>query len=520
MPVSQNTFSHSFLRQPKISFRKYLLATRENRNTLLFGLSSSIIIFLLFKLLYPYPDFFSDSYNYLAVARLQLNVGIWPVGYSWFLSVIHWLNRSAFLLVFIQYLILVISLIYLFFTLDYFYTIRSSLRKLLLLFCLFNPLLFYLSNTVNSDALFATLSFGLVSTLIWIIHAGRKRHLIIHALLLVACFTVRNNAYYYPVISLMILLFIRRPGWYKWSGILLFMSGLACYILWTKNESRKLTGFNQYSLFTGWQLANNALYFYDEVQVDSNIFKTPASRELNRITSSWFTRVDSAALSDVLDDYVGNFFIRQPDAPLKQYFSKHYVSSDSSEINLIKNWARTSADFEPFGKALITHYPGAYAQYFVGRNLKHYFLPPLSHIGLYNYGEESIDPIAKEWFGFKEAKVHAISPTLQSWLGIFSGIFLLINFYFLWYGILNIKGLRKLNIDHHARILLYALILFALLNFGFSIAATSNILRYQVVPMYIMLATGILIDTAFSLEKISKPSNPANNAPGVLAKQA
>ena len=58
--------------------------------------------FILFKFCFPFPDFISDSYNYILGAQLHLDVNIWPIGYSRFLSTFHWFTTSAFALVLFQ----------------------------------------------------------------------------------------------------------------------------------------------------------------------------------------------------------------------------------------------------------------------------------------------------------------------------------------------------------------------------------------------------------------------------------
>ncbi len=495
------------------SFWKSIWENPTNRKYLLRGLGVSVVEFIVFKILYPYPDFFSDSYSYISVASHHLKAGIWPIGYSWFLSLIHGITYNSVFLVAVQYLLMQIASLSFFFTLDYFFEIGPAFRRILLGFIVINPLTLYLCNTINSDALFTALSLVWLTQLIWIIYRPRYTYIYTHAALLLLCFTVRNNAYYYPVISLIVFLSCRSGKLFKWCGIGLFAGSILYFVLWTRDEVYKLTGTQQFSLFTGWQLANNALYIYNEVEVDSADFPTPGSRELNRMTMDWLKKVNPQALSDALDGYVGNFFIKQPDAPLKQYFAKHADRKDTLELGLIREWGRTSEDFAPFGKTVIIHHPLAYVQYFMGRNLSHYFLPPLSHLELYNYGESTIDPIARDWFHFKEARVSCVSYSLQGGLIIYSALFPLINAYFLWYAFLFITKRRFNTASRELNILLGSMAFFVLLNFLFSLSATANILRYQIVPMILMLFTGVLLDQYHGMAQKSAnpPPPPASN---------
>ena len=73
------------LKQPPStkSFFTYLYV--ENKIYSLLMLGMILLQFIVFKLLYPFPDFFSDSYSYMEAAALHMDVNIWPIGYSKFL---------------------------------------------------------------------------------------------------------------------------------------------------------------------------------------------------------------------------------------------------------------------------------------------------------------------------------------------------------------------------------------------------------------------------------------------------
>jgi 4-amino-4-deoxy-L-arabinose transferase-like glycosyltransferase len=83
---------------------------------------------------------------------------------------------------------------------------------------------------------------------------------------------------------------------------------------------------------------------------------------------------------------------------------------------------------------------------------------------------------------------------------IYVGLFLLVNVYYLW----NIfrflfgagwKEWREANTGVQLFVLAYLV-----LNFGFSVAATVNILRYQYIPMLMLAASGLALHQ--SLEEL------------------
>jgi hypothetical protein len=495
-----------------VSYRRFIWNNPINRKQLLWGSALSISSFVLFKLLYPFPDFFSDSYSYIGAAAANLNISIWPIGYSKFLAALHFLTHSDTVLVRFQYFFIQLAALHFFFTIQYFFTPSKWCRQLLFIFLFVNPLTLYLANTVNSDALFGALSLLWITELIWIVQRPRTYQILTQAILLFLCFTIRNNAYYYPVVSILAFFMSKQSLWRKLSGALLPFALIIPFVLFTENAAYKLTGTRQFSLFTGWQLANNALYIYDQIEVDSNDFATPEARELNRISIAFFKQVNPQVYRDYLDSYVGNFFIRQPEAPLKQYYGHHYKVIKNEYSDII-NWAHASAAFEPFGKTIILNHPIDYIQYFVYPNTWHYFIPPLSHLEKYNYGVDDIEPIAQHWFNYRQAKIHVFSHGFQGiLLTIYQAFFLLINLYYLWY-VLRLGIRVKLDGPPAFYAIQKVIMVFFLFNLGFSLIATENILRYQFVPMIVLFGFGLLLADTLVIKKESQKTqkSPENS---------
>ncbi len=141
------------------SFRDYVFA--ENKAYLLIMAGILLIEFVIFKILYPFPDFFSDSYSYIRAAYLHLDVNdnTGPIGYSRFLALFHhWVSHSGSALIAFQYMAWCCSALYFYFTVTYFYPTGKNTRIFLNLFLFFNPLIFYTTNYVTSDILFISMS--------------------------------------------------------------------------------------------------------------------------------------------------------------------------------------------------------------------------------------------------------------------------------------------------------------------------------------------------------------------------
>ena len=472
------------------TFVHYVWKETSNRNFLLWGFGISILQFIIFKLLYPFPDFFSDSYSYLFAAYAHLDVNIWPIGYSKFLSIFHQLTWSDTALIATQYFLMQFAALYFFFTILYLFDISKNTQKILFIFFFINPLTLYLCNTVNSDALFGSISLIWFTQLVWIIQRPRIYQVFVQAILLFLCFTVRNNAYYYPVIAIIAFFLSGQSLKVKLLGTILPFLLIVPFIIHTRNEAYKLTGVRQFSFFTGWQLANNALYIYDQIEIDTMTLPTPEARRFNQTTIPFFKHIRPEVYRNYLETFEGNFFLRDAQSPMKEYFKNNYTFR--TEMDIVRNWGKASAAFEAFGKVIILHHPFAYIRYFIWPNIGHYFMPPLLHLELYNYGANDIDPIAKHWFHYRTNRIHCISHSLQGFLIIYKAFFLLFNVFFLWQIVQYVKKIRPLFIRGNSFFWLSTAFLFC--NFWFSVFATVNIIRYQYIPMFILLTFGLLIE--------------------------
>ena len=488
-----------------LSFRHYIWKVRANRKCLLWAGGLSIFQLLIFKYFYPYPDFISDSYSYIFGAVRNLDVNIWPIGYSKFLLLIHHITHSDIALVAIQYFFLELSALYLFFTIRYFYSLSQTSNAILFSFLFCNPMYLYLCNLVNSDSLFAALSLLWLSQLILVINRPNIYQVFVQAILLFLCFTVRNTAYYYPIISAISFMLSNQKMWKKITGIISPLLFMVPFIIHTRNESYKITGTHQFSLFTGWQLSNNALYGYDYMHVDTTKLPTIESKELNVLVREFYKHVPNNFHS-VLFDYEGNYFIIHPNTPLKQYMERHYDLTD--DYNIVQSWGRSSVIFSEYGKLLIKQNPLSYFKGFVLPNTTDYFLPPLNNFKLYNRGKDEIWTIAQDWFDWQTPRLTVASKGVQRYiLYIYPYLFLFLNVYILLALILLAFRKRLLKENKSVARLLILTLSFLTVNFWFTVFVAMNIFRYQFIPMATCLVSALLLTELLEKKALSKLDN-------------
>lgn len=472
-----------------IPFRDYLFAEKKTFCLIILGLM--LLQFFVFKLLYPYPDLFSDSYSYISAADHHFDVNIWPIGYSRLLALFHWFTYSGTALIFFQYLVFSFAGLYFYLTITYFYPPGKITRSVLCLFLFFNPLFLYLTNYVTSDMLFVSLSTIWLTQMIWVLNRPRMHQVFVQAGLLFILFTFRYNSMIYPIIAAGVFFLSKQKAWVKAIGILSGPIPIMLFIFWSSHAAKEMTGTAQFPpILGGWQWGNNAMYIRAYIDEDSTAFPTRETAELDRIARRYFSQPSRP--QDRLADHVGNFFIQIQEAPLKQYMSKHY--KPKTEYASIMAWGKSAVIFDQYGKFVIRRHPLAFARYFMFMNSKNYFIPPLEKLEVYNMGEDQMWSTGQVWFHYHDPSMWCISQTAQATLlALFPVFFFLLNIY---YAIGLFLFIRRGGFRRTTKPVQYTIgtiTVFLALNAAFSIFANIIALRYQIFPMLVFLAFGMLI---------------------------
>jgi hypothetical protein len=473
-----------------VSFRAFIFT--ENKSFCQIMLALAIIQFVVFKLCFPFPDFISDSYNYIWGAHLHLDVNIWPIGYSKFLSLFHWFTTSAFALVFFQYDMYIFSVAYLYFTLTYFFPVGKVIRIVLTILLFFNPLLLFLANYVSSDTLFASMSTIWLTQLIWIIRRSRLSQIFLQAGLLLIMFTFRYNAMVYPILAAVAFTLSSQRLWRKVAGIISGPVLILWFIIWSSQAAKVMTGAPQFPpILGGWQWANNALYMRGYIHEDSTVFPSSQTAEVDLLARQFFNRPDHP-LND-LAGAMGNFFIIRTDAPLKQYVRSHFRIT--SYDGYVTSWGKAAVVFGQYGKFLIKRHPGAYARYYLWVNAGNYIFPLLENLGPYNMGQTTMWPAGQQWFNYSSPAVWCLSSKLKevAWAPA-SAIFLIANILYALTLFMFIQrgGIRKSS--PFVLKIVSLITLYWILNAFFSIFANIIVIRYQIFPMTMLICFSLLLN--------------------------
>jgi hypothetical protein len=327
--------------------------------------------------------------------------------------------------------------------------------------------------------------------MIWILHRPHPYHIFVQAIVFFIAFTFRYNAMYYPLIAAAAFLLSKQPIWWKVIGIVLGPALIIPFIMFSSNAAKKMTGTPQFPpILGGWQWGNNALYMRGFIDEDSTAFPTPATAQLDRIARGYFSQPSRP--QDQLSSYVANFFIRQPEAPLKQYMEWKFPHDQG--FHTVAEWGKVAPVFGQYGLFLIKRHPLAYARYYLLVNTKNYLLPPLEKLEVYNLGSDEIWPVAAYWFDFPSLKIRVFSHSFQGiLLFMYTGLFAVLNLYFLIGLFLFIRKKRWKKADNYFRYTMLLVSAFLLLNAAFSVFANIVVIRYEVFPMIVFLAFTMLL---------------------------
>lgn len=471
---------------PAASFGAFIFRDHINRWLLTGAIAMALVKILLFRHFFPYMDFTSDTFPYMQAALLRLDYNIWPIGYSRFLWLFHQVSRSEIMLSVIQFAMLELSSLFFYFSVVYIFQVRNFFRYGFYAFLLVNPLFIFLGNYLISDALFLTLGLLWITLVLWMLYRPATWMLIVHGLLLAAAFTVRYNAMFYPFVALVPILLSRYKPWQKLLAVIFPLMLIAVFVQFMRQKSWEHSGVRTFSVFSGWQMMNNAMYMLPHLTMDSTTSR-PEFALLQKDVYK-FTRALHKMKKNVTP-VDGSFYMWEAAGPQKRALQR-FMQADTTK-DTYTAWASLSVQFADYGADMIRRYPLQYARYYLLDNAKLYLLPPLEVLGSYNRPvirgvKGTADVLFKN--GDREMPRSKYDDLQAFLMSLFPSLLVVCHLVFLEETIRYLvkKGIRKSN-----RIFNISLLFcwtFILANFAFSVLAAPIVLRYQV--LLIVLLTG------------------------------
>ncbi len=475
----------------KASLVAYVFKNPANRWYVLGAIAAIIIQFCVFKYLYPYAAFINgDSYAYLDSAYHNLDTATYPIGYSRFLRLFSVFCKWDTALVGFQYLLVESSLLALVFTLCYFLKPAKGTKIVLVCFVLFNPVLLYLANYVSSDTVFLSLSLIWFTLLFWIMYKPTPKLVFWHGVVLFLAFTVRYNALFYPAIAFLGFILANKRFWLKLAGLAFAVVLIFSFVQFTSNKYQKLTNIKQFTPFTGWQLANNAMYAYRYVD---SAHRKPVPKKFEALDKGIREYFDSTRdvrrfPSEAMK--ASTVYMWSPGMPLQTYMRNQFKKDSTASQH--KKWASMGPLYAEYGRYIIQQYPMQFAENYLWPNFIKYYVPPVEFLEKYNMGIDSVTEVAKVWFNYKDRKVKvrlkSYNATILNQYPVMVGV-MTVMFLFGCISMLVLKA-HKNPVLRKAMLLAFAL---WAVNMGFSVFASPIALRFQLFPILVSAAFTILV---------------------------
>ncbi|SFW89964.1 hypothetical protein [Chitinophaga sancti] len=491
------------------SFRAYIKQDIEIRIILILSLVVIMVQYFIFKNMYPFPNFLPDSYTYIEAAFYNLDISIWPIGYSKFLRFVSVFNYTGMGLFFVQYVLLQGSILFFILTICFIVNPGRWLIRIMFGLMVLNPLWLYVSDFVSSDALFAALSLIWLTTLLLIIYSPTIDLLIVHGLVLFFVFSVRYNALYYPIFSFSVILLSKVRPRIKLLRLAIVCLPVLVFIGYTTSLYKKKYDTAQFSPFGGWQLASNAMYMYSHVAPNTPKKVPPSLAKLHALTLHHMDSLNNVNQFIRPDKILGPYYLWDANAPMKSYLVKYSIGDSTTPY--IKKWAQLAPLYNEYGSWLIRQYPIEFARYYLLPNFINYYTPSQEFLAKYNMGDDTISSGAVDWFKYKTNKVHGYSKDkLISVTSIFPTSLAIINVLFIscFLGCLFLNVFSHINSTSKKILILLFLVWGA--NLTFSVIASPIVLRYQVFP-FIFTLTFVIVLIGYLIKEKDKESTINEN---------
>jgi len=308
-----------------------------------------------------------------------------------------------------------------------------------------------------------------------------------HMLLLFIAFTLRYNALLYPFISLSVLLASKAKRSQKLVGLVALIVLCGGFVSFTANKYKQLTGTWQYSPFSGWQWANNAMYTYRFVKKEKRKPVPQKFKELDNMVREYFDSTRDIRKHPQEALMASTVYMWEPQSTLFKFQDKQFLNDTSAKD--LKKWASVAPFYKSYGQYIILQYPGYFLKYFIWPNAQKYYAPPIEFLDGYNCYRLGVLQIAQDWFEYGDKVVKPRFNNYVAWE---------LRFYPIFTGVINVFMLlsllllafMKVQVSPLKIITLGAVIWFS--NAAFTITASSAALRFQSFPILLTTVVAVI----------------------------
>jgi hypothetical protein len=269
----------------------------------------------------------------------------------------------------------------------------------------------------------------------------------------------------------------------KLSGIALGCVLFLAFIRHTENLFEKFIGRRDFSPFSGWQLAGNALIMYRHIPDREADVPPPALQGLHQLV---LHDLNAMPPPDVFpDDRLQIYFTWYTVSPLMKYSHAHF--DDDVPAEELKKWASVGSLYHDYGAFLIKQHPSAFLRYYVAQGLIWFVNEKVEITNTYPEGGVKITDRIKNWFGYNSNWLRCTTSHLYS-IVYFATIVNIFNLLFI-FGVIGFFYLRCYKAaDMIINKAIILVTVYWLANFVFIVLSAPAMLRYSLSIMILDIA--------------------------------
>ena len=365
-------------------FIRYIFA-KPQRNQFLIISAVYLLISIIISRLFPYPFTTADTGNYVYCAQINTYGGYRPMGYSSFIRFFHDFGSSVKFVYIWQSLFNYVAVITFLFTIQYFFKLKNILFYTVSLIIVLHPDILRNTNTLLSDSLFNSLTLMWITTGIWMLMRQNIVAAILHCIVLYFVINVRYIGLFYPVISAFIFILDYKKWKFISAMALVPLIILISTVQSVKNKTAELFGYETFSGFSGWAIANNAVAIIPHIELDPRQIPDKQIAAMHSLVTSFN------------DTCYSWYHIKDTDFMWDKLFpGKALLGYNANQMRIPYNaaWVYTGTQWKDYGTFLRNKYPLQFFRYYMVPNMSGVF-------EVFPYGSEKQyvpDNTSKEYF--------------------------------------------------------------------------------------------------------------------------
>ncbi len=512
--TSNNNTNEAFSTNEKTFF--HFILSKENRIWFILSCLVGIVYFFISNKLFPFPNLYPDSYTYIECANKNILVNFRPVEYSKFIIFFKQFSATHTALIIAQYAFFLISNLFLFLTLLYTLKMSKLAKYALFTFLFINPVYILTSNAVLSDPFFSSIAVIWVTVLIWLL---LKPHLLLFVLQLIATlflFKLRYHGIIFPVLFTITCFFIPYNNWLKTLFVAINVVALFFIVKETTDINEDQTYTRTFSAFSGWQMANNALYVLQnkEVSIDTTAFDKLDNNRFKDFAVYLKTYLDTVK-NPIASKLVNGAYIWNEASPLKKYLlvylrkhEKEFFVDANNQISYFEIWQLMGPIYSKVGQEVIMQHPAIYFKNFIKPNIAAYFNSDLEAYQEYCTNKDTIQSSVTDYYHYSNIKIEKKSKeTYKTLIAPFPRLFLFSNILFYISLIVYLVVFWKKWNPVFIKILALFILLY-LINLGFISLLAPTVFRYHIFIFTLLFPISLYMIDAIVLKFLSNKKAP------------